>query len=57
MIKPIAVFLWKKSDHPGHDSCRLFRIDNGWRLTGAAVFLDNDRPCHLEYDVAVDGSW
>jgi hypothetical protein len=57
MIKPIAVFLWRKLDHPGHDSCRLFKLANGWRLTGAAVFLDNDGPCHLEYDVAVDGAW
>jgi hypothetical protein len=57
MIKPIAVFLWRKLDNPGHDSCRLFKLANGWRLTGAAVFLDNDRPCHLAYDVAVDGAW
>ena len=57
MIKPVAVFLWKKLDFPGHDSCRLFKLAHGWRLTGAAVFLDNDRPCHLQYDVAVDGTW
>ena len=57
MIKPVAVFLWRKLDHPGHDTCRLFKLANGWRLTGASVFLDNDRPCHLEYDVAVDGAW
>ena len=57
MTKPVAVFLWRKLDFPGHDSCRLFKLANGWRLTGAAVFLDSDRPCHLEYDVAVDGTW
>jgi hypothetical protein len=57
MIKPSAVFLWRKVDHPGHDSCRLFKLANGWRLTGAAIFCDNHRPCHLQYDVAADGAW
>jgi hypothetical protein len=57
MIKPIAVFLWRKIDHPGHDSCRLFKLTNGWRLTGAAIFWDNGMPCHLEYDIAADGAW
>ena len=57
MLKPIAVFLWRKLDHPGHDSCRLFKLADGWRLNGTAIFLDNDRPCHLQYDVAADGTW
>src|SRR5512139_1236352 len=57
MIKPIAIFLWRKVDHPGHDSCRLFKLANGWRLTGAAIFRKDGRPCHLEYDVAVDAVW
>jgi len=54
MIKPVAVFLWRKIDHSGHDSCRLFKLAHGWRLTGAATFLDNGKPCHLQYDVAAD---
>lgn len=57
MIKPIAIFLWKKLDNPGHDSCRLFELANGWRLTGGAIFWDNGRPCHLQYDVAADRAW
>jgi hypothetical protein len=57
VIKPIAVFLWRKIDHPGHDICRLFKLAKGWRLTGAAIFWDNGRPYHLEYDVATDGGW
>jgi hypothetical protein len=57
MMKPVAVFLWRNIDHPGHDSCRLFKLANGWRLTGAAIFRYNGRPCHLEYDVATDRSW
>ena len=57
MIKPIAVFLWEKIDTPGHDSCCLFKLLNGWRLTGAAIFRDNGRPCYLQYDIAVDRGW
>ena len=57
MIKPVAVFLWRKIDHSGHDSCRLFKLAHGWRLTGAAAFLDNGKPCHLQYDVAADAAW
>jgi hypothetical protein len=57
MIKPIAVFLWRKVDHPGCDSCRLFKLSNGWRLTGAAIFWEGDKSCHLQYDVSVDAAW
>jgi hypothetical protein len=57
MIKPVAVFLWRKIDHSGHDSCRLFKLANGWRLTGTAIFWDNSSPCHLEYNVVTDRAW
>ena len=57
MTRPVAVFLWRKLDHPGLDSCRLFRLGAGWRLRGAAIFRDRVGTCHLQYDVAVDGDW
>jgi uncharacterized protein len=57
MIKPSAVFLWRKVDHPGHDSCRLFKLANGWRLSGAAIFWDNGKPCHLLYAIWTDKAW
>ncbi|KQV49340.1 hypothetical protein ASC95_17185 [Pelomonas sp. Root1217] len=56
-MKPTAAFFWRKLDHPGHDSCRLFHLSNGWRLSGAAVFWDEGRPCHLGYEVATDAEW
>jgi uncharacterized protein len=52
-----ASFFWRKLDHPGHDSCRLFKLPKGWFLSGAAVFSDNDKPCHLIYEVAADTGW
>ena len=57
LSKPTAAFFWRKLDHPGHDSCRLFRVSNGWRLSGAAVFWDDGRPCHFHYEVMTDAAW
>ncbi len=57
IVKPIAVFLWRKVDHPGHDTCRLFKLADGWRLTGAAIFREDGGPCHLDYEVAADTAW
>jgi hypothetical protein len=57
MDKPVAMFFWKRLDHPGHDSCRLLKLSNGWRLSGAAVFRDSGRPCHFHYEVSVDTAW
>jgi hypothetical protein len=55
--KPVAMFFWKRLDHPGHDSCRLLKRPNGWSLSGAAVFRDNGHPCHFHYEVSVDAAW
>jgi uncharacterized protein len=57
MSKPIATFFWRKLDHPGHDSCRLLKVAQGWRLVGAAVFLEARRACHLVYDVRADAKF
>jgi uncharacterized protein len=57
MLKPVAMFFWRKLDHPGHDSCRLFKLSNGWCLSGAAVFWDEGQPCHFHYEVSVDPVW
>jgi hypothetical protein len=56
-MKPAAAFFWRKLDHPGHDSCRLILVPNGWLLSGAAVFSMNRLPCHLQYEVAADKTW
>jgi hypothetical protein len=53
----LAVFLWRRVDRPGHDTCRLFKLARGWRLTGAAILRETGRPCHLQYDVLADRAW
>ncbi len=56
-MRPTAAFFWRKLDHPGHDSCRLFKLSNGWRLSGAAVFWEEGHPCHFHYEVLTDATW
>jgi len=57
MTRPTAVFLWRKLDQPGCDSCRLLKIGRGWRLSGTAVFSDARRPWHIQYDVVADDAF
>ena len=56
-MKPTAAFFWRKLDFPGHDSCRLFKLPKGWRLSGAAVFWEDGHPCHFHYEVVTDLGW
>lgn len=49
--------LWRGSYLPGHEACRLYRYDVGWRLEGTAVFLSEGRPCRLSYLILCDASW
>jgi uncharacterized protein len=57
MTRPTAAFLWRSLDHPGCDSCRLFKVTRGWRLSGTAVFSDARRPWHVQYDVVADDAF
>lgn len=49
--------LWKRLDAPGHDAARLFQMDNQWHIEGAAVFLHEQQPCKLDYQVICDADW
>ena len=49
--------LWRRLDAPGHDACRLERIDDGWELDGVAVFRHDDAPACLAYHIACDDAW
>jgi hypothetical protein len=49
--------LWRRTDVPGHEACRLSAAPPGWRLEGSAVFLHERQPCRLDYAVLCDGDW
>lgn len=56
-VKLLRTFVWRRLDQPGHDICRLFRMADGWRLTGIAVFFEAGHAYDLAYEVTVDKRW
>ena len=54
MDRITAIFLWRRLEEPGHDTCRLYCCDDGWRLEGTAVFRAATGPCCLQYRVLAD---
>src|SRR5262245_27404543 len=57
MTKSSAAFFWRKLNYPGFDSCRLIKVSEGWRLSGAAVFLEAPGACHFQYEVVADAAF
>jgi hypothetical protein len=59
VVRAAATMSWRRLDVPGHDACALLELDDGWRLEGAAVFLDErDRaPVWLAYEAECDRAW
>jgi uncharacterized protein len=49
--------LWQRLDVPGHDACRLVERASGWLLQGNAVFLEENAPASLSYEVSCDPHW
>jgi len=49
--------LWRRLDCPGHDSCCLWKTGDGWQLSGTAIFLFEQKPCLLSYEVNTDSNW
>ena len=54
--KPVASYLWRRLEQPGHDFCRLIERDDGWQLSGTAVFMEHG-PCRLDYRIVTDRQW
>jgi hypothetical protein len=50
----MASILWTRLDAPGHDSCGLERLADGWRLSGVAAFAEDGLPSALAYEVLCD---
>lgn len=49
--------LWRRLDHPGHESARIFFQDDSWSFQGTAVFSHEQLPCRLDYQVICDSRW
>jgi uncharacterized protein len=57
MKKGTRPILWRRLDHPGHESALIFFDDNAWCLHGTAIFLHKDLPCRLDYQIICDPHW
>jgi hypothetical protein len=49
--------LWRRLDHPGHESALLFNQADSWHLQGTAVFSHDKLPCRLDYCIVCDLRW
>jgi uncharacterized protein len=49
--------LWHLASLASSEYASLSKRDNGHRLEGLTVMSLEDRPCHIEYVVAVDADW
>lgn len=52
-----ASILWRRADQAGHESARLVFEHPAWNLSGAAVFVHDEKPCRLDYLIACNSSW
>ena len=51
------IMLLKRLDLPGHEIVRLDAVDNGWKLSGTAIFIDSQGPSKLDYVVICSPGW
>ena len=49
--------LWRRVDLPGHEIAMLDALDEGWKLSGTAIFLSEQGPSMLDYEVICDSTW
>jgi len=49
--------VWKRHDLPGHETCRIVALDEGWHVTGVAVFAYERQACRLDYVIDCDPRW
>ena len=53
----IEIMLWRRLDIPGHEIARLEMLDDGWKLSGTAIFASQQGPAKLDYVVNCDAAW
>jgi hypothetical protein len=41
----------------GHEYCRLYFHQERWCLSGTAVFVRDNKPTRLQYDIECDSAW
>jgi hypothetical protein len=49
--------VWVRRDLPGHEACRVLRLDAGWQVAGVAVLAYEKGACRLDYVIDCDPRW
>jgi uncharacterized protein len=52
-----ASVLWRRLDRPGHEAAHVVETDDGWTLSGVAVFLHEGDACDLAYRILCGRDW
>jgi hypothetical protein len=53
----VESILWRGIVFPGHEACQLFSQNSGWHLEGTAVFVYNEQPVRLNYQIVCNAAW
>ena len=51
------MILWRRLDWPGHEAAAITQQRNRWNLAGTALFVMNEQPCRLDYEIECDMHW
>src|SRR5438270_10564532 len=51
------MILWRRLDHPGHETAEITQQRNRWNLSGTALFAYRRLPCRLDYEIECDMTW
>src|ERR1044071_2773527 len=52
-----SAVIWKRSDLPGYETCRIGALESGWSLTGVAVLGYEGQACRLDDAIDCDLRW
>ena len=50
----VKSIIWRRLDTPGHEWAQGLSDETGSRFHGTSIFLDEGRPCYLEYLIECD---
>lgn len=53
----VRAVCWRRLDVPGHESARLLRAADGWRLEGGVALWHEGQAVALRYHVDCDDAW
>lgn len=57
VAQPPRTVLWRRIDVEGMDACSFVQRDDGYEVSGTAVYLDGIRPAKFDYWVHCNSDW